>query len=133
MPLIAIVTTLLLLQYFIFGILVGGARGKTGVAAPAISGHPIFENYFRAHQNTMEQLIIVIPALWIFGSYVSELYGAIFGMVFFIGRILYFRGYVQDPKKRELGFIIGAVAMGILLIGGLIAAVMAYWQYIQAM
>ncbi|MGH1470471.1 MAG: MAPEG family protein [Cellvibrionaceae bacterium] len=133
MPLIAIVTTLLLLQFFIFGALVGKARAKTGVAAPAVSGDPIFESYFRAHQNTMEQLIIVLPALWIFGSYVSDLYGAILGMIFFVGRVLYFRGYTQDPKKREIGFIVGAIAMAILLIGGLVTAIMAYWQYVQAM
>jgi len=133
MPLIAIVTLLLLLEYFAFGLLVGRARMKTGVLAPAISGHPVFESYFRAHQNTMEQLIIVLPSLWIFGTYISDLYGAILGMIFFIGRIIYFRGYVQAPKNRELGFIIGALAMLVLLLGGLISASMAYWHYLQAM
>ncbi len=132
MPLIAIVTILLLLEYLVFGLLVGKARMKTGVLAPAISGHPVFESYFRAHQNTMEQLIIVLPSLWIFGTYVSDLYGAILGMIFFVGRILYFRGYTQAPEKRELGFAIGAFAMLTLLLGGLISASLAYWHYIQA-
>lgn len=133
MILISIVTILLLIQFQVFGVLVGRARAKTGVAAPAVSGDPYFENCFRAHQNTMEQLVIVVPAMWVFGHYVSDLYGAILGLIFFVGRVLYFRGYSEDPKKREVGFIVGIIATAILLLGGLIAALMAYWQYMQAM
>ncbi|MBT8091989.1 MAG: MAPEG family protein, partial [Gammaproteobacteria bacterium] len=63
---IAIVTILALGQFILFSIQVGSMRGKHGVDAPAIAGHPEFERMFRIQQNTMEQLVAFIPALWIY-------------------------------------------------------------------
>ena len=83
---VAIVTALALIQYLVIGALVGRARVKGGVQAPAISGDPIFERYFRAHQNTLEQLILFVPSLWIFAHYVSAPVAAGLGLVFIIGR-----------------------------------------------
>ena len=60
MEYVALVIVAALLQYFYFGILVGNARGKFNVAAPAITGHPVFERYYRVHQNTLEMLVIFI-------------------------------------------------------------------------
>ena len=40
-----------------------------------------------------------------------------------IGRIVYALGYAADPKRRELGFIIQALATGVLLFGALGRAV----------
>jgi len=54
MNVVAIVIGLALVEYFVFGLLVGRARQQYGVAAPAMSGHPLFERYVRVHQNTME-------------------------------------------------------------------------------
>ena len=61
MDLIYLVIGLALLEYFIFGALVGQARGKHGVEAPAVTGHPEFERRLRVQQNTLEQLMIFIP------------------------------------------------------------------------
>jgi uncharacterized membrane protein YecN with MAPEG domain len=120
---IAIVTALILLQYFYFSISVGGARGRTGVKAPAVSGHSEFERYFRVQQNTLEQLVIVLPALWMFGTYADPRIGAALGVVFIIGRFIYAKTYVSDPSKRTVGFVTGFLATAILLFGGLGGAV----------
>ena len=69
MEYVAIVTCLALLQAFVFAVQVGQQRARHNVKAPAITGAPEFERAFRVHQNTLEQLIIVIPSLWIFSSY----------------------------------------------------------------
>jgi len=122
---VAIVTVLLLIQYFVFAILVGRARVQNGILAPAISGDPIFERYFRVHQNTMEQLIVVFPSLWLFGWYVSPVWGAVCGIVFLISRQMYLAGYVKDPSKRAVGFIVGNLAMTVLLIGALVGPILA--------
>jgi glutathione S-transferase len=122
MPFVAVVTVLALIQYFVLGLRVGQARTKFGIEAPAITGHPIFERHFRVHQNTMEQLVIFLPALWLFATYVSAPVAAGLGVVFIIGRAMYARAYVADPKKRELGVVLTAVATVILLLGGLIGA-----------
>ena len=47
MGIIAIITGLTLLEYIWFGYRVGLARGRYGVAAPAIAGNPIFERHMR--------------------------------------------------------------------------------------
>jgi uncharacterized membrane protein YecN with MAPEG domain len=123
---IAIVTALALLQTFFFSFLVGKQRAKHGVKAPTISGDPEFERTFRVHQNTVEQLVIFVPALWLFGYYVHALIGAGLGLVFIIARFIYRGSYLNDPSSRATGFGLGALVMMILLIGGLIGAVMSW-------
>ena len=123
MQLVAIVTVLALVQYFVLGLRVGQARGKFGIEAPAITGHPVFERHFRVHQNTMEQLVLFLPALWLFASYASAPVGAALGVLFIIGRAMYARAYIAEPKTREMGVVLTLVATVILLLGGLIGAV----------
>jgi glutathione S-transferase len=123
---VAIVTALLLFQYFVFVILVGKARVQRKVMAPAVSGDEIFERYFRVQQNTIEQLIVVLPVMWVFGWYVQPLVAAVLGLVFLAGRWLYCRGYVQDPAKRGKGFIVGNLAQTVLLLGALIGPLLAW-------
>jgi glutathione S-transferase len=123
MQLVAIVTALALIQYFVLGLRVGQARTKFGIEAPAISGHPIFERHFRVHQNTMEQLVLFLPALWLFATYVSAGIAAALGVVFIIGRFVYARLYVAEPKRRGAGVALSAAATLVLLLGGLIGAV----------
>jgi len=121
---VAIITSLALLQAFYFAVQVGQQRVKHGVNAPATTGHPDFERAFRAHQNTLEQLIIVVPGMWIFASYWRPEIAAALGLVFIIGRQIYRSAYVGDPARRATGFSIGALATAILLLGSLVGAVM---------
>ena len=76
MELIAIVTGLAVLQSFLFAFLVGKERVKHGIHAPAMSGNPDFDRAFRVHANTVEQLVIFLPGLWMFGYYVNAMIGA---------------------------------------------------------
>jgi uncharacterized MAPEG superfamily protein len=125
MTLVAIVAAIALAEYAVFMIQCGQARGRFGVAAPATAGHPVFERYFRVQQNTVEQLVIFLPALPIFAWFVDAHVAAGLGVVFIVGRALYARGYVADPAKRGPGFLLTIVANGILLIGGLVGALAA--------
>jgi uncharacterized MAPEG superfamily protein len=119
---IAIVTALALLQAFVFAFLVGKARGKYGVSAPAMSGDPNFEREFREHQNTVENLVLVIPAMWIFGTYVHVLTAAGIGLLYVISRFIYRNAYLKDPKSRSLGFTIGALCTMTLILGSIVGA-----------
>lgn len=76
MELPALVTLIALLEYFFFVFRVGFSRPKFGVEAPATTGHPEWERIYRVQQNTLEQLIIFIPSLWIFAYFVSPVWGA---------------------------------------------------------
>jgi uncharacterized MAPEG superfamily protein len=116
---------LAVLECFVFGFMVGGARVKFGVQAPAMTGHPIFERYCRVHYNTLELVVCLIPAMLVFGTYVSAPIAAGLGLVYVIGRIVYFMGYVADPKKRSAGFGISALPVIILMLGGIYGAVRA--------
>lgn len=116
---VAIVTLLALLTYFWMGLEVGRARGKSGIQAPAMTGDPILERAIRAHYNTLEWLPLFLVPMWLFAIYWSDLIAAIIGLIWILGRILYQRGYVADPAKRELGFMIQALAVAVLLFGSL--------------
>ena len=121
----AIITLLAVLQLLIFAMLVGKSRQATGVKAPAVTGDPVFERYFRVQQNSVENAVVFIPALWLFNLYWDPRVGAAIGLVYLISRFIYLRGYVADPTKRGKGFGLGFLCEIILVIGGLIGAVMA--------
>lgn len=116
---VAIVTLLALLTYFWMGLQVGGARAKCGIAAPAMTGDPVLERTIRAHYNTLEWLPLFLVPLWLFAIYWSDLVAALVGVIWIVGRILYQRGYVAEPGKREMGFMIQALAVAVLLFGSL--------------
>jgi uncharacterized membrane protein YecN with MAPEG domain len=122
MALVAIVAGLALAEYGVFVILAGQARGRYGVAAPATTGHPIFERHFRVQQNTVEQLAIFLPALFLFAMFWSHAVAAVLGLVFILGRALYARGYVIDPARRGPGFLLTITANTLLLLGGIVGA-----------
>lgn len=116
----AFVTLLSLLLYTIFLGLVGQARGKFNVPAPAVSGHPDFERRLRVQMNTLEQLVTYLPSLWIFSMVVSPTWGAALGGVWILGRIVYAIGYYQAAAKRSAGFAITQLSTMGLLLGGLV-------------
>ena len=127
MAAIAIVTILALGQYILFSIQVGSLRGKHGIKAPAIAGHPEFERMFRVQQNTMEQLVAFIPALWIYGYVVNAKWGAAIGLVYIVGRFVYRAEYLKDPDSRGLGFTITFLPTAVMLVWALIAAVRTFF------
>lgn len=121
---VLIVIVLALFQLYYFGIMVGGARKRFGVAAPATSGHPEFERYFRVQMNTVEQLVAFLPAVWLFAQFIDPHWAAGLGAVYLIGRQIYFISYVKDPKSRSLGFALTSLPIIIMLVGVLWEAVM---------
>jgi glutathione S-transferase len=125
MPYVAIVTVLALLQFTWFGWQVGKAREKYNIAAPAVSGNEIFERHFRVHMNTLEQLALLLPSMWIFASFISPIWAAALGALYIIGRFVYARSYVRDPKGRSIGFALSAIPNLLMMIGIVIWAVWA--------
>jgi len=116
----ALVTVLALLLYVGVFVTAGRARARYGIQAPAVIGAPQFERALRIQQNTLEQLIWFLPALWLFAFYVSALWGSIIGLVWVAARSYYAFSYYRDPETRGPGFIVGFASSGVLLIGALI-------------
>jgi hypothetical protein len=123
MPYVLIVIVLALLQFIAFGIAVGRARHRYGVKAPAVTGHVVFERYFRVQMNTLEQLVAFVPAIWLFAQFVDPHWAAALGAVYLLGRTLYFLGYVKDPQSRRVGFVLSVAPTLIMLAGVLFEAV----------
>ena len=125
MKLAILVGAIALLQYIYLGYQVGSARGRYKVDAPAVVGDPIFERHHRVHQNTLENLVIFLPGLWMFALYVNEPLAAALGLVFVAGRVIYARRYVAAPETRTPGVIASFGPALLLLLGGLIGAVVS--------
>lgn len=119
----SLVTALTLVVYLAITLNVGRARFKYKVKPPAMTGEPEFERVLRVQQNTLEQLVLFLPALWLFSVYVSPVWGSGIGAVWMLGRITYAWGYYQAAEKRGLGFGVSVLAVLTLLIGGLIGIV----------
>ncbi len=124
MTLVALVTLLILAQYFFFVMQAGMARGKDTVVAPATTGDEMYERKARVQLNTLEQLIITLPAMWICAQYFRADLAAIMGLAFLVGRFLYSYLYIKNPTSRAPGFIIGFFANVILLSTGMYGVVL---------
>ena len=62
--------------------------------------------------------------MWIFATYWRPDIAAGLGLLFIVGRQVYRGAYMEDPTKRAAGFATGAIAILVLLVGGLIGAIM---------
>ncbi|MGD8340276.1 MAG: MAPEG family protein [Gammaproteobacteria bacterium] len=125
MEYVYLVIVLALIEYFVFGALVGRARGMYGVKAPACTGPEEFERAFRVQQNTLEWLIVFIPAMWICGTYVGPMVATGFGVIGIVGRAIYARAYIKAPEKRGPGMMLSGIANMGLLIGSLVGIIQA--------
>ena len=123
---VTLVIVVALAQYLVFALMVARARHTFGVHAPATTGHPMFERYMRVHQNTMEQLVVFIPAIWLFATYLSPNVAALLGAVFIASRALYAVTYLRDPRSRRTGIASSFVVLAVLLAGAAIGALKVY-------
>ena len=121
---IDIVAVLAVLQLIFFGALVGRARGKYGVAAPAVVGHEMFERAYRVQMNTLELLVAFLPGMFLAGKYWSGTLVASVGLVYLIGRLIYWRAYMSAPRSRALGYGLSAMPIVALLAAALVGALL---------
>jgi glutathione S-transferase len=122
---VALEVLLAVLQSAVFGGMVAVARSRYKVSAPAISGNEVFERYFRVHYNSNEQLIIFLPSLWLFSTFISLRWAAILGAIYLVGRVIYAVSYIGAPTKRSLGFNMTLFPNVVLLLGALYGVVRA--------
>ena len=101
----------------------GRQRSKHGIQAPATTGHPDYERAMRIQQNTLENLVIFIPALWMFSVLVNPLVGAGLGLVWILARAWYAISYARAPESRGPGFMVAMVIQLVMLAAVLVQAV----------
>jgi glutathione S-transferase len=113
----AIVTLLAIAFYFFLATRVATAHGKFNVRLPAMSGNPDFERIYRIHANTLEWMPTFLVPLWLCAVYLSDIGAAAIGVVWIVGRIMYFTGYSKAVEKRLPGFYVQTTMCFLLFIG----------------
>lgn len=122
-PYSALATLLALLVYGWTMHLVGRARTRYGVNAPAVTGHEQFDRCFRVQMNTLEQIVLLLPCLWLCAFSVGDIYAGIGGLIWSIGRVVYGLGYLSDPKKRAAGFYLTVTPTLTMFVADLLSAI----------
>ncbi len=113
----AAVTLLVLALHFALTGVVGQARARYGIKAPAVTGHERFERAYRVQMNTIEQMMFFLPSLWLCAVLLSDKAAAAGGLIWLIGRVLYALRYLKDPATRGLGVAISVLAQSALWLG----------------
>lgn len=113
---IALITVLVLIEYIVFQGFVGAARQKGQVPAPKVTGDEHYERWYRVQLNTVEQLVVFLPALWLCAHLGATTVATVAGFVFVVARPIYAVSYVRDPEKRALGFVLGWLANIVLVL-----------------
>ncbi len=124
-PLTTIALVAVLLVYMWIAGQVGKARRVYDVPAPASSGHQEFDKRYRVQLNTVEQLVLLLPAVFLALPVLGDRWTAVTAAVFALGRVIYARAYWRDPKSRTLGFMLSFIPILVLLIAAVVGAVRA--------
>jgi len=103
----ALVTLLAVALVFYMSARVSLARIRRGIDAPAMFGHSDLDRAFRIHQNTVENMVIFLPLLWLASILYSGVIAPGIGVIWLFGRVIYMFGYTVDPANRRVGALIG--------------------------
>lgn len=125
LPYTALITLLAVALLLGVTINVGRARGKYGIKAPAVTGHEMFDRAYRVQMNTLEGMLLMLPALWLCAAFYSDTRAAPLGAVWVLARIWYAVAYMGDPAKRGGGFVIAMLAFAGLWLGALVGVLRA--------
>ena len=135
-PLTSIVTLALLILGWVLGSRVSLARATYAnkqqnpemfhslFHSPEIYSDTDFMIVFRNHQNLLEQLVVMLPTLWICALGVSDLVASILGSFYFVGRVRYARNYPRNFSHRPglLLSLFSFSALFLVAIGGVVYA-----------
>ncbi|MEM8799046.1 MAG: MAPEG family protein [Pseudomonadota bacterium] len=124
LPWTALSTIGVLIVYFLTILGVGRVRIRYKVNPPATQHEaPEFNRAFRTQQNTLEQMMLFLPALWVFAISVGDRWAGLLGLAWVVGRLWYAVGYTKDGPKRMPGFVIGLTAAVVAIVGSLVAII----------
>src|SRR5581483_4858248 len=87
----ATATLLIVAFYFFTAMRVGMLRGRHDIRAPAVAGHPEFDRAYRVQLNTLEQMGLTLPLLWLATLFpiAWPWLPALIGLLWVLGRIVY--------------------------------------------
>lgn len=121
----AAVTLLAVIISLAFAIYVARTRSRTGIDAPEMSGHPALARALRVQGNTVEQIVLFLPALWVAALYFQGWAPPILGLIWCLGRVTYAFVY-GSAKQRFPGFALTIFPTLILIVLGIIGVVQGW-------
>lgn len=83
----------------------------------------MFDRAYRVQMNTLELIVVFLPAMFIAAKYWPQAYVASAGAVYLLGRFIYWRSYVAAPASRGLGFALSMIPILALIVGALAAII----------
>jgi glutathione S-transferase len=121
----ALATIVAVIVYFSQSIFVAVGRTKHNVPVPKSTGvNEDFDRIWRVHYNTLEQMPVFLPLLWIFALTVSSFYAFVFGILWSVGRVAYMIGYYKSVKGRHNPIAaLSSVSVLVFLLGSIWAVV----------
>ena len=123
LPLTSLATLIVVALMFWTSIIVGKARVKYDIKAPATSGHELFDRAYRVQMNTLESAMLLLPSMWMYASLIGDLGAGVSGAIWVAGRVWFALAYQQDPAKRGPGFGISFLAIAGMWAGSLGAVI----------
>jgi glutathione S-transferase len=121
----ALATIVAVIVYFSQSIFVAVGRTKHNVPVPKTTGiNDDFDRVWRVHYNTLEQMPVFLPLLWIFALTASAFWAGVLGLLWSVGRIGYMFGYYKSVKGRSNPVsYLSSVSVLVFLIGSLWAVI----------
>lgn len=107
---------------------VGRVRRRHKIDSPAMTGALELELALRVQGNTVEQIVIFLPLLWVAALYFHAIGWLVpfIGSLWCVGRVLYAISYMAGPEKRHLAFGLSALSSLALAILGIIGVAQAW-------
>jgi uncharacterized membrane protein YecN with MAPEG domain len=78
--------------------------------------------------NTVELMVVLIPALWLAAAYWTPEWMSGLGVVYIVGRFIYFKTYINPQAKRTLGYALSYIPTLLLLLAALVGAVLSLFN-----
>uniref|UniRef100_A0A672TEZ0 Microsomal glutathione S-transferase 2 n=1 Tax=Sinocyclocheilus grahami TaxID=75366 RepID=A0A672TEZ0_SINGR len=78
------------------------------------------------HQNSVESYSIFLVVLWISGIFFNEVLAAFGGLLYIVGREMYFTGYIRESKKRLPGFYLVLCALLFLTVMATVGIIQSF-------
>lgn len=114
-PYTSIATLLAVFVTFWLSVQVGNMRHKHGIKGPDVTGNAEFERTHRTHQNTIEQLVMFLPVMWLSVGVLGDLLVGVIGLIWVAGRYLYARAYMAG-EDRGFGMWMTAIPLMALFV-----------------
>jgi glutathione S-transferase len=120
---VALVSAVSVFVYYLTLLNAGLGRIKYRIPAPSHDGPEDYVRRVRAHMNTVEHLVMLLPSMWTFALLVSPFWAALLGAIWPVGRVFYMIGYTRSADARRPGLYVTMPTIYIFILGSIIGAV----------